>query len=89
MEYRPRMQDFCVRTNSRIFFRQRHSLHTDIEHNQYDSLISSYPSMESVYRLWDHLTGYEVSFLVNALLLEGDLAGYDVRCIGHRMGVPF
>ena len=26
---------------------------------------------------------------VNALLLEGDLAGYDVGCIGHRMGVPF
>src|SRR6516165_2274898 len=71
------------------FVRQRHSPHTGIEHNQHNSLISSYPSMESVYHLWHHLTGYEVSFLVNALLLEGDLAGYDVGCIGHRMGVPF
>jgi len=47
-------------------FSPKHSFHT-------------VPSLESVYCLWHHLTRYEVSFLVNALLLEGDLARCECR----------
>ena len=72
-----------------VRFYQRHSFYAGIEHNQYNRLLSSYPSMESVYGLRHHFPGYEVSFLVAAPLLNGDLAGYDVGCVGHRMGVPF
>ena len=45
--------------------------------------------MECVYGLRHHFPGHEVSFLVDAKLFNDDLAGYDVGCAGHRMGMHF